>query len=131
MNQLLDYLLIAGIIVVAGVGTFSFSENYLNVEMTSQHDKIDLEKKQSSEQVKLIEVIQAPLRIDVMNTGLDVIEIKKLFVDGVSDDGYSITDRFGSIIADMPRNEIVTITPSINGSDIKIISKNNKIFSFQ
>jgi len=128
MNQILQYVILSGIVGISASAVFIHVNESLYYEVTSQHDKIEIEKKQSTEHLKLIEIINTPLRIDVINLGADVVTIKKLFIDGVIDDSYMIDDVVSSNIT---KNKVVTITPSLTGSTISIISENYKVFDFE
>ena len=128
MNQILQYVILAGVVGISASAVFVYVNESLYNETISQHDKIEIEKRQSSEYLKLIEIINSPLRIDVMNLGSDTIIIKKLFIDGVIDDSYLIDDVVSSNIV---QNKVVRITPSISGNIISIISENYKVFDFE
>ena len=128
MNQILQYVILAGVVGISASAVFVHVNEELYYETISQHDKIEIEKKQSAEHLKLIEIIDSPLRVDVINLGSDTITIKKLFVDGMIDEGYLIDDIESS---DIIQNKVVTITPSISGSTISIISENYKVFDFE
>ncbi len=128
MNQILQYVILSGIVGISASAVFVYSNESLYNETMSNHDKIEIEKKQSSEHLKLIEIIDDPLRIDVINLGSDTITIKKLFIDGIVDNGYLIDDV---VTSDIVKNKVVRITPSITGSEISIISENYKVFDFE
>ena len=131
MNQILQYIILAGVVGISASAVFVHVSESLYYEVTSQHDKIEIEKKQSSEYLKLIEIIDNPLRIDVINLGSDTITIKKLFIDGVIDESYLID---GISSSDIIQNNVIRITPSIAGSsnsEISIISENYKVFDFE
>jgi len=131
MNQILQYVILAGVVGISATAVFVHTNESLYNETISQHDKIEIEKKQSSEYIKLIEIIDNPLYIDVINLGSDVITIKKLFIDGVIDDNYRIDDV---VTSDIVQNKVVRITPSISGSSsskISILSENYKVFDFR
>ncbi len=128
MNQILQYVILSGIVGISASAVFVHVNESLYNETMSNHDKIEIEKKQSSEHLKLIEIIDNPLRIDVMNLGTDTITIKKLFIDGVIDEGYLID---GEVTSDIIQNKVVRITPSISGSEISIISESYKVFDFE
>jgi len=128
MNQILQYVILSGIVGFSASAVFVHVSESLQYETISQRDKIEIEKKQSSEYLKLIEIIDNPLRIDVMNLGAGVVTIKKLFVDGEIDNSYLID---GVDTADIVQNKVVRITPSITGSTISIISENYKVFDFE
>jgi len=131
MNQILQYVILAGVVGISATAVFVYTNESLYNETISQHDKIEIEKKQASEYLKLIEIIDSPLRIDVINLGSDVVTIKKLFIDGVIDDSYRIDDVDTS---DIVQNKVVRITPSLMGSsssEISIISENYKVFDFE
>ncbi len=128
MNQILQYVILSGIVGISASAVFIHTNESLYHEVTSQRDKIEIEKKQSSEHLKLIEIIDNPLRIDVMNLGTDTITIKKLFINGVIDNSYLID---GVDTSDIIQNKVVRITPSISGSEISIISENYKVFDFE
>jgi len=131
MNQILQYVILAGVVGISASAVFVHVNESLYNETISQHDKIEIEKKQSSEYLKLIEIINEPLRIDVINLGSNTITIKKLFIDGIIDDSYRID---GIIQTDIIQNKVVRITPSISGSsnsEISILSENYKVFDFK
>jgi len=128
MNQILQYVILSGVVGISASAVFVHVNEELYNEVTSNHDKMEIEKKQSSEHLKLIEIIDSPFYIDVINLGADVVTIKKLFVDGVVDDSYLID---GISSSDIVQNKVVTITPSISGSKISIISENYKVFDFE
>ena len=128
MNQILQYVILAGVVGISASAVFVHVNEELYNETMSNHDKIEIEKKQSTEHLKLIEIIDSPLRIDVMNLGSNTITIKKLFIDGVIDESYLIDDVDTS---DIIQNKIVRITSSISGSEISIISENYKVFDFK
>ena len=128
MNQILQYVILAGVVGISASAVFVHVSESLYNETISQHDKIEIEKKQSTEYLKLIEIIDSPLYIDVINLGVDVVTIKKLFINGVIDEGYLID---GVISHDIIQNKVVRITPSISGSEISIISENYKVFDFE
>ena len=128
MNQILQYVILAGVVGISASAVFVHVDESLYHEITSNHDKIEIEKKQSTEYIKLIEIIDSPLRIDVINLGGDTIIIKKLFIDGNIDDSYLID---GVVTSNITKNKVVTITPSISGSTISIISENYKVFDFE
>jgi len=128
MNQILQYVILAGVVGISASAVFVHVSESLYNETISQYDKIEIEKKQSTEYLKLIEIIDSPLRIDVINLGADTITIKKLFINGVIDDDYLID---GVITSNITKNKVVTITPSISGDIISIISENYKVFDFE
>ena len=129
MNQILQYVLLAGVVGISASAVFVHVNESLYYETMSNHDKIEIEKKQSTEYLKLIEIINNPLRIDVINLGSDTITIKKLFVDGVIDDGYLIDNDENT--SDIVQNKVVRITPNMTGNKISIISENYKVFDFE
>ncbi len=131
VNQIIEWLAVSGVVLAAFAVVFSYAGDHIGIVAISQHDKIELEKRKASEQLRLIDVVDNPLRIDVMNVGLEEIKIKKLYIGDTSDDSYTITDRYGNSLLVLPKDELVQITPSLSGTGIKIISKNNKIFSFE
>ncbi len=128
MNQILQYVILSGIVGISATAVFVHVNESLYNEGMSTHDKMEIEKKQSSEHLKLIEIIDSPLYIDVMNLGTNTITIKKLFIDGVIDEGYLID---GEDTSDIIQNKVVRITPSISGNVISIISENYKVFDFE
>ncbi len=128
MNQILQYVILAGVVGISASAVFVYTNESLYNETISQYDKIEIEKKQSTEHLKLIEIIDNPLYVDVMNLGIDTIIIKKLFIDGIIDDGYLIDDV---VTTNIIQNKVVRITPSISGDTISIISENYKVFDFE
>lgn len=132
MNQIIQWIVIIGITSVTFGGVIVYTQDALQVEMLSQYDKVEIQKKYSAEQLKLIDIMNNPLRIDVMNHGFDVIEIKKLFVDGIIDESYTIYDTNTlESLTDIPQSKIIAIEPFIQGTTITIITENNKKFSFE
>ncbi len=128
MNQILQYVILAGVVGISASAVFVHVNESLYNETMSNHDKMEIEKKQSTEHLKLIEIIDSPLYIDVINLGSDTITIKKLFIDGNIDNSYLVD---GVDTADIVQNKVVRIIPSITGSEISIISKNYKVFDFE
>jgi len=128
MNQILQYVILAGVVGISASVVFVHVNESLYSETISNYDKMEIEKKQSSEYLKLIEIIDNPLYIDVINLGGDTITIKKLFIDGIIDESYLID---GVISSDIIQNKVIRITPSISGSEISIISENYKVFDFE
>lgn len=128
MNQILQYVILAGISgVVFSAVLVHFTET-LQLETISQHDKNEIEKKRVSEYLKVIDIMENPLRIDVINLGSSDVIIKKLFVGGIIDDNYTINGNYSkNIIPD----KIITIKPSIMGDTILLISENYKKFEFR
>lgn len=126
MNQFIEWLLIGGIVVVTFGTLFYYAQSDLVIDFESQHDKSEMNKKKSSEHLKLIEVYSwnGLIKIDVMNRGISDIKIKKLWVDGVED---------GSFTPDsIPLNsQVITISSSLNGNVVKLLTTNNKLFIFE
>ena len=129
MNQILQYVILIGMSgIVFGVVFVHFSES-LQLESISQQDRNEIEKKHATEYIKVIEIMDSPLRIDLMNLGSDDIVIKKLFVGGIVDDNYLIDGNNSTNI--IQTGKIVIITPSITGDTISLISENYKKFEFR
>ena len=133
LNQILEWIVIAGMVTVTFGIVVVYTQNTLQVESVSQYDKVEMQKKYASEQLKLIDIIENPvLRIDVMNQGTDAIIIKKLFIDGNPDESYVIYDTNTlESLTDIPQSKIIAIEPAIQGTSITIITENNKKFSFE
>ncbi len=85
-------------------------------------------KNQASESIKLIEIVNNPLRIDLVNDGVNTIVIKKLFINGIVDDSYLIDGITNS--TDIVKGKVVRITPNLTGSKISILTENYKSFDF-
>lgn len=116
-----------GVAVLAGT---AFVTDYVinNMETTasSYYDKIEDEKKKAGELLKIIDVFDTPLRVDLINIGLDEIIIKKIFVDGKIDETYTINGIQNNVI---PLHKVTTILPTDStGQKVKIITSNNKEF---
>jgi len=102
---------------------YDYTINSSEVIFTSQYDMIESKKEQAGEFLTIIDLLDNPLRIDVLNTGENEIIIKKIYVDGILDEAYTINGIQTSII---PLNEITVIYPTdIHGEIIKIITENN------
>ena len=127
MNQILQYIAIAAVAGIAFTTLYSNMAESLSFETISQHDKTEILKNQASESIKLIEILDSPLRIDLVNNGIDTIVIKKLFINGVVDDSYLID---GTNSTDILKDKVVRITPNLTGSKISILTENYKSFEF-
>ena len=144
MNQILQFLILFG-----AVGVF-FSIVYANVtsDMTannmSQRDRVELFKTQTSEQIKLIEIVTAKAPItgsgnntiaDVINLGEDDITISKLFVNGTESTNNCTVDVRGAgtmvfAFDVIPVGKISHIKCEQHGSIITIVTINDKVFEF-
>ena len=123
MNHLIEYLLISTAVLTGTIVTVDYVINNFDVNFTSYYDIIEKEKSKKLEILKIIEFFETPvLRVDVINIGNEDIIIKKIFVDGIEDNSFSIDGINNKII---PLNQIISIEPSINGDTIKIITENN------
>lgn len=129
MDQMMQYMILAAVLTVIFGGMFYYFGENLNIDVESQKDKADLLKRQAAEQLKLIDVMNSPLKVDVMNVGLEPIIIKQVFVDG-NTASFTLTDMYGTTVTELDVNKIITVTPSITGTELQIITENNKIFSF-
>jgi len=127
MNQFIQFVLILGVVGSFTIVIYHYAENNIQDIILSQHDKIEINKRYTVENIKLIEVLNSPLRIDVVNIGKEKIMIKKLFVDGILDYKFRINDV---ITNEIQQNQVTTIKPSIDGNIVKIITENNKLFTF-
>ena len=130
MDQLIQWMFLFTAIGVLFGGITYYAINDLEIDVASQHDMMESEKLKSGEKIKLVDSMNNPFRLDLMNIGLTEIEIKKLFVDGNEITSYQLTDRFGVIVNNLPLNEIVTLTTGISGNQVTVISDNNKVFIF-
>jgi len=123
MNHLIEYLLVSAAVLTGTTFTVDYVINNFDVNFTSYYDMMENEKSKKLEILKIIDFFETPaLRVDVINVGSDNIIIKKIFVDGIEDNSFSIGGVDSRII---PLKRIVSIEPSINGQRIKIITENN------
>ena len=123
MNHLIEYLLVSTALLTGTIVTVDYVINNFDVNFTSYYDIIEKEKSKKLEILKIIEFFETPvLRVDVINIGNEDIIIKKIFVDGIEDNSFSIDGVNSKIIS---LNQIISIEPSINGQRIKIITENN------
>ena len=123
MNHTLEYLLMGAFALSGAYLVYDYTISNSEVTFTSQYDMIESEKEQAGEFLTIIDLLDSPLRIDVLNTGEDKITIKKMYVDGILDEAYTINDEQTDII---PLNEIVVIYPTnTDGKAVKIITENN------
>jgi len=97
----------------------------------SQTERIELYKKQASEFLRLIDVIdRAPLTIDVISTGSN-ITIHEVYVDGNQSNTNKLTDLEGGKLNQiLPAGEIVRLETEVDGSTIQIISESGRVFRF-
>ena len=123
MNHTLEYLLMGAFALSGAYLVYDYTISNSEVTFTSQYDMIESEKKQAGEFLTIIDLLDNPLRIDMLNTGEDEIIIKKMYVDGILDETYTINDEQTDII---PLNEITVIYPTdTDGQTVKIITENN------
>lgn len=123
MNHLIEYLLVSTAVLTGTIVVVDYTINNFGVTFTSYYDVIEKEKNKKLEMLKIIEFFKTPvLRVDVINVGSNDIIIKKIFVDGIEDNSFSIDGINSKIIS---LNQIISIEPSINGDTIKIITENN------
>ena len=123
MSYTIEYLLIGAFALTGAYLAYDYTTNSSEIIFTSQHDQIQSEKRKAGELLTIIDFLDNPLRMDVLNTGNDKIIIKKMFVDGILDESYTID---GIQTDTIPLNEIVIIHPTnSNGKIIKIITENN------
>jgi len=128
LNQILQYVILIGMSGIVFSVVFAHFSESLQLESISQQDRNEIEKKHTAEYLKTIEIMENPLRIDLINLGSDDIVIKKLFVGGVIDSNYLIDGDYSNYII---INKIVTITPSLTGESISLISENYKNFKLR
>jgi len=123
MNHTLEYLLMGAFALSGSYLVYDYTINSSEVTFTSQYDMIESDKKQAGELLTIIDLLDNPLRIDVLNTGEDEIIIKKMYVNGILDEIYTINGNQTDII---PLNEITIIIPTnASGKTIKIITEHN------
>jgi len=127
LSHTIEYLLIGAFALTGAYLTYDYAINSSEIIFTSTHDQIQSEKRKAGELLTIIDFLDTPLRIDVLNTGEDEIIIKKMYVDGILDESYTINGIQTDII---PLNEMVVIYPtSTNGKILKIITENNNEYS--
>ena len=123
MNQVIEYLLISTAVLTGMIVTVDYVINNFDVNFTSHYDMIENEKNKKLEMLKIIEFFETPvLKVDVINVGNEDIIIKKIFVNGIEDNSFTIDGIDSKIIS---LNQIISIEPSINGQRVKIITENN------
>jgi len=123
LNHTIEFLLVGAFALTGAYLTYDYVIDSSEITFTSQYDKIESEKKQAGELLTIIDLLDGPLRLDVLNTGDDEIIIKKLYVDGILDGNYTINGIQTNII---PLDEMTVIYPTdTDGNTIKIITENN------
>ena len=123
VNTYIEYILVGAFVLFGSYLAYDYAINDAEIIFTSQYDKIESEKKQARELLTIIDLLDSPLRLDVLNTGEDEIAIKKLYVDGILDESYTINGIQTNII---PLDEMTVIYPTdTTGNTIKIITENN------
>ena len=127
MNHTLEYLLIGAFALTGAYLAYDYTISSSEIIFTSQYDQIQSEKRKAGEFLTIIDLLNDPLRIDILNTGENKIIIKKMYVDGILDESYTIN---GNQTDTIPLNEIVIIhLTNTDGNIIKIITENNNEYS--
>ena len=123
MNHTIEFLLVGAFALTGAYLVYDYTIDNSEITFTSQYDRIESKKNQAGELFTIIDLLDDPLRLDVLNTGNNEIVIKKLYVDGTLDETYTINGIQTDII---PLNEMTVILPTdTDGSMIKIITQNN------
>lgn len=128
MNHIMETVIVGAMILTGLYVTFDYAQKHLDITFTSYHDIIELEKNKAGEMLKIIEIFHNPLMADVLNIGESDIIIKKMFVDGIVDETFSINGENTNVI---PLKIITTIIPTnSNGKTMKIITEYKNEFEF-
>lgn len=127
MNQLLQYVLLFGVLGVFFVSLYEVVLADIIGTSQSQHDRLERYKLQAAEYIRLVDITDTePASADIINAGSD-ITIKKIYVDGV-EANYTIngiSDTNG-----LQAGRLVNITTDTNGSTIAIVTENDRVFRF-
>jgi len=127
LNYAIEFLLVGAFALTGAYLIYDYVIDSSEITFTSQYDKIESEKKQAGELLTIIDLLDNPLRLDVLNTGEDEITIKKLYVDGILDGSYTINGIQTNIIS---LDEMTVIYPTdTDGNTIKIITENNNEYN--
>lgn len=127
MNQILSFVIISALTLVGATVVTIYVEEHMEITFESRKDAIENQKLKQGEILKLIDVLNDPLELDVMNLGSMPISVKRIFVDGTEDTDYIVKTESGEI---MPDN-ITRIIMSIDGENIVLISENNIQYNFK
>lgn len=127
MNQILSFVIISALTLVGATVVTIYVEEHMEITFESRKDAIENQKLKQGEILKLIDVLNDPLGLDVMNLGSMPINVKRIFVDGIEDTDYIVKTESGEI---MPDN-ITRIIMSVDGENIVLISENNIQYNFK
>lgn len=127
MNQILSFVIISALTLVGATVVTIYVEEHMEITFESRKDAMDNQKLKQGEILKLIDVLDDPLGLDVMNLGSMPISVKRIFVDGIEDTDYIVKTESGEI---MPDN-ITRIIMSVDGENIVLISENNIQYNFK
>lgn len=127
MNQILSFVIISALTLVGATVVTIYVEEHMEITFESRKDAIENQKLKQGEILKLIDVLNDPLGLDVMNLGSMPISVKRIFVDGIEDTDYIVKTESGEI---MPDN-ITRIIMSVDGENIVLISENNIQYNFK
>lgn len=132
MDQLVSYAFLFAAVGVIFASTSYYATESVGTDMLSQHDKTEIGKRQNAEYLKQIDISTLPdFKVEIMNTGLEEITVKGIFVDGIRDLSFQMSDRYDAAVTTIEQNKIITIKPSLSGSKIILITDNNKSFTFE
>lgn len=127
MNQILSFVIISALTLVGATVVVTYVEEHMEITFESRKDAMDHQKLKQGEILKLIDVLNDPVRLDVMNLGSMPISVKRIFVDGTEDTDYIVDTKSGEIMPD----GITRIIMSIDGENIVLISENNIQYNFK
>ncbi|MDE0089796.1 MAG: hypothetical protein OXP12_00305 [Thaumarchaeota archaeon] len=130
MNQMVQYVLIFGVVGVFFVALYQGATDDVGDRITSYSDRLDLYKAQAAEHLKLVEMTDAePATADLINTGIKEIRIRHLYVDGVKDDSYSVRDKDGPVDG-LRVGSLVRVTSALDGGTVSIVTESGRVFRF-
>ena len=138
MNQIVQFLFLFGLVGVFYIVIYDTILDDVSTNTLSQQDQINMLKKQTQEDLKLVEIITTTPAIvgnhnntiiDVVNIGNHGIVIDKIFLDGKeSKNNCKLNGKIYS--TPIPIEKISRITCSNSGMTITLVTQNDKAFLF-
>lgn len=128
MNQLVQYLLIFGIVGVFFAALYTASADDIGRQTASQRERLDQYKAQAAEIVRLVDILSvSPASIDVVNAADKDVRIRSLYVDGTADPAYLVDGLTADLL---PAGRVSRIDSSLDGTTVALVTESGRVFRF-
>jgi len=136
MNQIVQYVMIFGVVGLFFVALYAAGLGELSVRSESQLERLAKYERQMLEQVMVVEVVSAssPAMVDVINIGVTPVQIDRLLANG------TVTTAYTTVVWEagvghvqthglLPVGEVVRISVSGGGVPVFIVTENDRMFT--